>query len=42
MINQQKKEQKAYIRFILFMLRRMSAHKLARALEAVKDIYENA
>ena len=41
MIDYQKKERKAYIRFILFMLKNMNMHQLRKALDAVTGIYES-
>ncbi len=40
MINYEKAEHKSCIRFILFMMRNMSAKKLHETLEAVIDIYQ--
>ncbi len=40
MIDYQKKERRAYIRFIGFMIRSMSMPQLRRTLEAVTKIYE--
>lgn len=42
MMNYQKRERAAYIRFIAFMLRNMSTNKLHKALEAVTEIYKSA
>lgn len=40
MINYEKAERRALIRFILFMMRNMSIKKLHDTLEAVIDIYK--
>lgn len=40
MIDYQKRERKAYIRFIGFMLKNMNMNQLRRALETVTKIYE--
>ena len=40
MIDYQKKERRAYIRFIVFMIKSMSIHQLRKTLEEVTKIYE--
>ena len=40
MRNPEKEERRAYLRLILFMIRRMSMPRLRQTLEAVKEIYE--